>query len=367
MEMSKNQRIIAFHPTIATYRIDFFNALATRANCKIYLLMRVFTNFVDYESIRKKIEFDPQYVFDERKEHIRSFSLRYWRILDKEDPDVVITFEFGSCPIMIILHRIIKRKKYKIITMCDDSPRIFDRGSIRHRLCRAICSPFLDDIIFSSKEISDRYKRKKGIGIYFPIIREENKARNTYKSILEHSNSLALKYQLSEHRVIGFVGRLAKEKNVGALIRCFSKIKTTNESLVIIGDGPERNSLEELSKELGVEAIFTGRIEGDELYSWYNIIDIFVLPSTYEPFGAVTNEALLAGCVAVVSDRCGSKCLISNYHNGLIYNAEDENNLSDAIVKARQFAQQHDKEISLRANLMEEDFSQLFNSLIRSL
>ena len=367
MDTEKCRKYVVFHPTIATYRIDFFNSLAKRLNCTIYLLMRKFVNFRDYDSIEKQFAFVPGYVFNEGDERIRAFTFRYWKILDKEDPDVVLTFEFGSCPMMIILHKLLKRKKYKIITTCDDSPDIYLRGRLRHRICRMLCQPFLDDVIYSSDEVCELSRKQCGKGLYFPIIRRAADARNKYSSLLPLSGRIAADYGLTSKCVIGFVGRLAPEKNIGELIEAFSKSAGNSDRLVLIGDGPERHMLENLSKELNADVSFLGRIEGDELYAWYNLIDILVLPSKSEPFGAVTNEALLAGCVVIVSDRCGSKCLVQQGENGFIYPSGDVTALSAAIVSAKGIAQVHNRKMVLRPDRMPVDYDSLFDSMISSI
>ena len=366
MDTEKGRKYVVFHPTIATYRIDFFNSLAKRLNCTIYLLMRKFVNFKDYDSIEKQFAFVPGYVFDEGDERIRAFSFRYWKILDKEDPDVVLTFEFGSCP-MIILHKLLKRKKYKIITTCDDSPDIYLRGRLRHRICRMLCLPFLDDVIYSSDEVCELSRKQYGKGLYFPIIRRAADARNKYSSLLPLSGRIAADYGLTSKCVIGFVGRLAPEKNIGELIEAFSISAGESDCLVLIGDGPERQNLESLAKQNNTNALFLGRLEGDDLYAWYNLIDILVLPSKSEAFGAVTNEALLAGCVVIVSDRCGSKCLIRNGINGYVYPFGSVSALSDAILESKSLALDRRDKLSLKKDMMMDDYDSLFNALIKAI
>lgn len=367
MDIEKGRKYVVFHPTIATYRIDFFNSLAKRLNCTIYLLMRKFVNFRDYDSIEKQFAFVPGYVFDEGDERIRAFSFRYWKILDKEDPDVVLTFEFGSCPMMIILHKLLKRKKYKIITTCDDSPDIYLRGRLRHRICRMLCQPFLDDVIYSSDEVCELSRKQYGKGLYFPIIRNGENARNKLSSLLPLSESIASEYGLSSKCVIGFVGRLAPEKNIGELIEAFSISAGESDCLVLIGDGPERQNLESLAKQNNTNALFLGRLEGDDLYAWYNLIDILVLPSKSEAFGAVTNEALLAGCVVIVSNRCGSKCLIRNGINGYVYPFGSVSALSDAILESKSLALDRRDKLSLKKDMMMDDYDSLFNALIKAI
>lgn len=75
---------------------------------------------------------------------------------------------------------------------------------------------------------------------------------------------------------------------------------------------------------------FTGRYESNELLAWYPIIDTLILPSYSEPFGAVTGEALLAGCRGIISKYCGSACLI-NEKNGIVFDSLDDANFQKAL------------------------------------
>ena len=268
---------------------------------------------------------------------------------------------------MIILHKLLKRKKYKIITTCDDSPDIYLRGRLRHRICRMLCLPFLDDVIYSSDEVCELSRKQYGKGLYFPIIRRAADARNKYSSLLPLSGRIAADYGLTSKCVIGFVGRLAPEKNIGELIEAFSISAGESDCLVLIGDGPERQNLESLAKQNNTNALFLGRLEGDDLYAWYNLIDILVLPSKSEAFGAVTNEALLAGCVVIVSDRCGSKCLIRNGINGYVYPFGSVSALSDAILESKSLALDRRDKLSLKKDMMMDDYDSLFNALIKAI
>lgn len=68
--------------------------------------------------------------------------------------------------------------------------------------------------------------------------------------------------------------------------------------------------------------------EGDDLYVWYKAADTLVLPSYREPFGAVVNEALLAGCKCVVSKNAGASCLINEGINGYTF---DPTSIDDLV------------------------------------
>ena len=156
-------------------------------------------------------------------------------------------------------------------------------------------------------------------GVWMPIISDDIKARRIYEALLPLSVKINRDYGLEGYKVILFVGRLVALKNVSSLIKAYSPLKQMAK-LVIIGDGECRGDLEKLDRKLETKAIFVGRKEGDELLAWYNIADIFVLPSVQEAFGAVTNEALLAGCYTLVSEKAGSSSIIHSGFNGEIFN-----------------------------------------------
>ena len=76
-----------------------------------------------------------------------------------------------------------------------------------------------------------------------------------------------------------------------------------------------------------------------------------MLPSHLEPFGAVTNEALLAGCYALVSNKAGSSCLIEDGVNGFTFSPKDEKRLSSLMQDVSHLPIEHD-ESGLKKNKM---------------
>jgi 1,2-diacylglycerol 3-alpha-glucosyltransferase len=117
----------------------------------------------------------------------------------------------------------------------------------------------------------------------------------------------ALRARLGLHpsdRMLLYVGRLAKEKNVELLLRALARAEVDSLKLVIAGDGPHRDELERLAAEIGVNAAtrFLGVVARDELPSLYASADAFVMPSTTETQGLVLAEAMAAGTHVIVAD-----------------------------------------------------------------
>lgn len=136
--------------------------------------------------------------------------------------------------------------------------------------------------------------------------------------------------------------------------------------MIIVGDGDLRSDLSEYVKKLNLEKkiIFTGRQEGELLYSWYVIAQIFILPSTNERFGAVVNEALIGGCFTLCSSYAGASSLI-NKDNGLLFNPYDEKDLIEKLYTSISCSNNMVSEIrTLRKNRMLFTFEDKFTHLV---
>ena len=338
--MNKQTKLLVFHPTIAPYRIDLFNDLSKAFQTRICLrYWNLRDQTFDYQKIYTRFQFRPVYLKELFRFRGRSFSWGYWKQLNDYQPDLVLTEEFGLGTIRVLLHRYWKRKKYKVVTLCDDSyDMIVGKNDFSwwHRMARRYIAPRLDDIIVVNPQVRDWYQEHYGKGYFLPIIQEEEYARMRYRKVLERVHVLQQRYSLDRKKVFLFVGRLVALKNVKTVLRAFARLDPKKNLLVIVGDGPEMNHLQLLAKQLNVQARFTGRLEGDALNAWYNVADVFILPSYLEAFGAVTNEALLAGCYVLVSRKAGSACLVVEGENGFTFQPND---IDDLVQKMRQVSQ----------------------------
>ena len=127
-----------------------------------------------------------------------------------------------------------------------------------------------------------------------------------------------------------FVGRLIPEKNVDLLLRSMPR----NKSLGIIGEGPEREKLVRLSKELGTNAAFKSGLPYKELIGLMKSAEVLVLPSSREGFGIVALESLASGTpvITVNSKTNAAKDLVTNGKNGFIVDLSPEA-IKSAILK----------------------------------
>jgi glycosyltransferase involved in cell wall biosynthesis/UDP:flavonoid glycosyltransferase YjiC (YdhE family) len=108
--------------------------------------------------------------------------------------------------------------------------------------------------------------------------------------------------------LVGGVGRLVRRKGFDLLIRAFERARIPNGRLVVVGDGSQRRRLERMA---GEHIRLTGfRRDAKDLYQCF---DVFVCPSSEEPFGRVIAEALDGGTPVIATDAQGPRDIASRY------------------------------------------------------
>jgi len=128
--------------------------------------------------------------------------------------------------------------------------------------------------------------------------------------------------------LIGFVGRLAPEKQVHRMLELADLPDT---ALVIVGDGPERRKLEALFA--GKPVSFTGALRGQDLSHAYASLDAFVHYGTEETFGQTIQEAQASGIPVVAPAVGGPRFLISDGENGRLIEPENKTGFIDAVTE----------------------------------
>ncbi len=109
-----------------------------------------------------------------------------------------------------------------------------------------------------------------------------------------------------------FVGRLQARKRVDSLLRACAELNK-NIRLIIVGDGPERQKLESLAKQIYPSAEFSGARHGDELKPYFAQADLFVLPGTG---GLAVQEAMSNGLPVIVAKGDGTQDDLVREGNG---------------------------------------------------
>jgi glycosyltransferase involved in cell wall biosynthesis len=104
-----------------------------------------------------------------------------------------------------------------------------------------------------------------------------------------------------------YVGRLLPRKGVDLLVEAFNRIANEHCTLTIVGDGAEADSLKAMqSPDAASRTTWTGKVANEIALRHYANADVFVLPSRYEPWGLVVNEAMAAGLPVIADRKCGA-------------------------------------------------------------
>lgn len=207
----------------------------------------------------------------------------------------------------------------------------FDKPSKKlvEYLTRFYCDTTVSQLIVPTKKIYNQFKEKynpdekiniipTGIGVDKFIIDDQEK---------KEIERLTKEYELEDSFVLGTVSRLGKEKSVDKLIIEFSKLidKISNIKLLLVGDGPDKDGLISLVKELDIEdrVIFTGKVPNEDIQVYYSLMDVFSTFSTTETQGLTVLEAL-ATKKPVVAIKDDSYDVINNDKNGYLFETNEE-------------------------------------------
>jgi len=135
-----------------------------------------------------------------------------------------------------------------------------------------------------------------------------------------------------DEALVGFVGRLTRQKGVDVLLRAFARVERKNPAarLIITGDGPDRPMLEALTQSLGLRhAVFLGwRNDAANIMA---DVDLLAVPSRWEGFGLVTLEAMALAKPVVASRVSALPEIVVPEETGLMVRAGDPGELADSI------------------------------------
>ena len=153
---------------------------------------------------------------------------------------------------------------------------------------------------------------------------------------IERDYDFRRQYAMDNEKIILYVGRLVYEKGIQHLIAAMPKILNHyhDSKLIIAGKGGMLDELKKEAYNLGLsnKVYFTGYLDSKKVQKMYKCADIAVFPSTYEPFGIVALEAMLAGVPTVVSDTGGLGEIVEHGIDGMKSYAGNPNSIADSVI-----------------------------------
>jgi len=337
------KKLLIIHPALAPYIVDQFNELSQQFELDvIFIFDNVWNHKFDQSKLLSLLKFRYSFLLKGPQFGGRVFRFGMLSAIKKINPDIIIGYEYSFTTQYLIFLKRFGFIHQKIGSTIDDSLDICNNVQSRIRsIARQITVKRLDYLIVLSNEVSEFYQEKFNLSknniIVSPLLQDPIRLRKNKDELETIANEYVQKYNLKGKKVLLFVGRFIHEKALVKFIDTISALLNEDEDtlFILVGTGEDRSAIEELVKEkqLQKSVLLPGRYEGTELYAWYLCASGFVLPSTFEPFGAVVNEALIFGLKVFCSKYAGASSLIRT-ENGLLFDPLSE---KDTLYKLDYF------------------------------
>jgi glycosyltransferase involved in cell wall biosynthesis len=370
-------KTLIFYPALAPYNIDLFNRLSCSFDFRVVFL----NDSVRYHpelnqgDLKNLLTCNYEFVRDGFTIAGRDFRTGIWSTIRRFRPEIVITVEFAFATLAVAFYKkFLSKNRFGHIILTAENPMMLkERRGMRAWLTKK-CSYYADGMLVYTNAMKRAYM-DMGVAGEKVFVCANHQAEAIFTGKLNAARMLADKnikdYGLAGKKVVLYVGRLVSLKGVDRIIRAFAMVgkDIANAVLVLIGDGPEKASLEKLAKieDISDKIIFGGHLEGDNLRAWYIVSTAFVLASGREPYGAVVNEAMLAGVPVVCSSCAGASELIREGKNGFVVDSYDisaiAKRITDLLVKTKPLSSEG---AAIKENLMPVTFEDHVQEFIRA-
>ncbi len=351
--------------------VDMLKKALERQGHTVYVITVNDSSFkYDYDDINKVLRIPgvPIGIYDYRLSRI--YPLKMVNLIKSWNLDVIHSHtEFG---IGIFARILAKQFNIPLVhtyhTMYEDYTHYithgyFDKSSkkIVEYLTKFYCDTTATELIVPTNKTYQLFKEKYKFEKNIHIIPTGIEVDRFFTENVEKAEITDLKKHLNISKndiVIIFVGRLAEEKNVEFLLNAHKKLvsKYKNAKLLIVGDGPDKEKFENISKKLKINnnVIFTGKVAWSEVPYYYHVSDIFTTASKSETQGLTVIEAMASNVVPVVIEDEAFNGTVVNNLNGIIFKTEEEY-LTDIenLIKNKKLR----KSLAIQARIQSEHLS----------
>jgi glycosyltransferase involved in cell wall biosynthesis len=235
------------------------------------------------------------------------FSLAIIRQIFKQRPQFVIVNGTYWSPNVIIAIILNKLRKSKVFFWSE--PLFPTSSRFKYRLKRILFFPVrrFTDVVFAIGQSAEKSVREYGYKrpVYLlPYNINVNLFSETSMSV-EKIADLRLTFKSKNEIIFLASGSLIHRKGMDILVDAMSRITRSDIRLLIIGSGPEKETLKLLAGS-DHRIIFLGFREKEEIPYWFSLADVFITASRYDGWALVVNEALAAGLPIIASDQVGA-------------------------------------------------------------
>lgn len=229
---------------------------------------------------------------------------KHTKVLYISDSNVLDTRSFWrktikKIPIRVFFHKV----DYFLATSPSNTKYLIDHGVDERDIFQA---PLPSDIV------------------WFDTLRK----KITQQTVLQLRDDLGLS---AGHKVILFAGKLLPHKRPQDVLKLMAKLQDQNVSALFVGSGELLEDLKRLSRDLGISSNvkFVGFVNQSRLAQYFSLSDIFIFPSSREPYGLIASEVLPFGLPIIAAENIGAVgAAIRDGINGFIYPCANINELT---------------------------------------
>lgn len=228
--------------------------------------------------------------------------------------------------------------KWRLVLVYEGSaPNVDFRDSLIRLFFRRVMVKFADTFI--SNSCAGKKYLSEVLGVSAQNISATPYMVPDAQALLQKGNfNQSVDPQLN-HPVFLFIGQVTQRKGLHLLLKACKSLEEqgyTNYTLLVVGDGPQRDELQTFCKEQGLKerVKWLGWIAYEQLGTYFQLADVFVFPTLEDTWGMVILEAMAFGKPVLCSQWAGAKEMLVDSQNGYLY---DPNEIEDCTNKMRQF------------------------------
>lgn len=257
-------------------------------------------------------------------------------------PRVVFSSSFGIWTILALLFKLIGGWKV-VIAYEGSSPGVDYRNSPLRLWLRRMMVWAADACITNSnagqKYLIENLASPQELTFVQPYeVPDTRSLAATNESLELVSQESQLKFSELKRPVFLFVGSIVPRKGVRCLLEACQLLKKAgfrSFSVLLVGDGPQQTELRDFTQQHQLEDCVTwvGRVNYDDIGTYFHHADVFVLPTLEDTWGMVVLEAMLMGKVVLCSTGAGTAELIVNGENGYRFSPNQPQELAAAMQR----------------------------------
>ncbi len=343
------KKVIVLHNIISPIRIFLFNKLNEYYKNKGAKFKVLFLSVSDKNRNWKtdlQMNFDYEildnFAFRVAGKDLNTFFInpKIKEIIEKENPDKIISFGWDNWATYVGAHWCKKNKKAFTLWCGSTKYEKSWRRTLLHPMVKYIINRSNKFIAYGNRAkeyLNSLGAPEKNIQIFYNTVDVDYFQEKSENFSKKEKGALKEKLDIKTNKTILFSGQLIERKGVFELLEGFKDYQKIDQdtSLLIIGKGQEKENMKEIIKSQNIKNIvFADFIQYDDLYKYYAISDLLILPSREEVWGLVVNEAMACGLPVITTQETGASVdLVKEGKNGFTIPSNNPQAITHAIKK----------------------------------